>query len=92
MIKVNPSPVDDVRKQVLEKKMEIARDNKNFYIWASGGLAGIAICLMLYGFRKWHTKIQPMQDELMQLQLRKSRAEVHKLEQVLQQEAGGRDD
>ena len=31
---------------------------------------------MYYGFRQWHTKVKPVQDEIAELTLKKLRAEV----------------
>ena len=74
-----PSPVDTAKKLVLEKRKEIAVADKNFFDKALGVIAGIAALLMLYGFRKWHKEVQPVQDEMAQLQLKKLRHEVSQL-------------
>lgn len=74
------SPVDEVRKQVLQRKIEIASDDKKTLQAGCGLLAGFAVVGLVYGFRKWHSEIQPVQDELARLQLRKLRAEVGRLE------------
>lgn len=34
---------------------------------------------MLYGFKKWHSEVQPIQDEIVRLQLEKLRHEVEQL-------------
>lgn len=76
----HPSPVDEVRKQVLQRKIEIASDDKKTLQAGCGILAGFAVIGLVYGFRKWHSEIQPVQDELARLQLRKLQAEVGRLE------------
>lgn len=72
----NSGVVDEVKKVVLERKLEIIKSDKRFYKHATGVVIAIATLMMLYGFDKWHKKIQPMQDEIAKLQLDKLRAEV----------------
>lgn len=76
----HPSPVDEVRKQVLQRKIEIASDDKKTLQAGCGILAGFAVVALVYGFCKWHSEIQPVQDELARLQVRKLQAEVGRLE------------
>lgn len=75
----NPSPTDAAKKQVLEKRLEVAGADRMFYIRCLGWLAGGAISLMVCGFIRWHTKVQPVQDEMARLQLEKLRHEVRQL-------------
>lgn len=75
----NPSPTDAAKKQVSEKRLEIAGADKMFYIRCLEILASGALLLMIYGFGKWHTKVQPVQDEIARLQLEKLRHEVRQL-------------
>ncbi len=65
--------------KVIEKRIEVQIGNKNFYNRGLGALLGVSIFLMFYGFRQWHTKIQPKQDEYFNLQIQKLRAELEKL-------------
>ncbi|MBU9579631.1 hypothetical protein KTE26_14450 [Ralstonia mannitolilytica] len=76
----HPAPVDEVRKQVLQRKIEIASDDKKTLQAGCSILAGLSVLGMVYGFRKWHSEIQPVQDELARLQVRKLQAEVARLE------------
>jgi site-specific recombinase len=66
--------------EVIEKRIGNQISNKKFYTSSLGFIAGVAILLMFYGFKKWHKEIQPKQDEYFELQLKKLRAEVSKLE------------
>lgn len=74
-----PSAVDLKKIKILERKIEIASKDKDFYVKALGAIAGIGIYLMFYGFKKWHAEIQPMIDERAQLELEKLRLEIRKL-------------
>ena len=74
-----PSQVDLVKKQFLQRRLDVALEDRRFCEAALRILASLSIPLILYGFWRWHTKIQPAQDELMELQLKKLRHEVHGL-------------
>lgn len=68
--------VQEARKVVLTRKYEIALSDKNFFqIVAAVFLAGGGY-LMYYGFYHWHNKIQPVQDELAQLSIKKLKKEL----------------
>lgn len=75
----NPSLVDVTKTHVLEKRLEIAASDKKTFIVGSGIIAGISVILMFYGFGKWHKDVQPIQDEIVKLQLEKLRHEVRQL-------------
>jgi len=66
----------EARFQVLQKKLEIAKSNKNFYTICLGVIIGVGILMIGYGFKKWHTEVQPVQDEIARLSLQKLRQEV----------------
>lgn len=63
----------------IEKSMQAYAENKKLFTKLLGYVGGIGFCLMLYGFFKWHTKIQPQQDEYFNLQLKKLRKEIEGL-------------
>jgi len=75
----NSSAVDKAKMQILEKRLKIAATDKNFYVITIGVFFGVSIILMYYGFRTWHKYVQPVQDEMAQLQLEKLRHEVGQL-------------
>lgn len=66
----------EARFQVLQKKIEIAGKDKALFLSGLGGVIGIGILMVWYGFRKWHTEVQPIQDEISRLTLKKLRREV----------------
>lgn len=71
--KEHPSAVEVKKKELLQRQMEIAVADKDLFTKALGGLIGIAICLMSVGFWRWHTVVQPKQDELLDLQIQKAK-------------------
>jgi hypothetical protein len=81
-IKTLPADTGSVRKDVAEKKFELLKSDKKFYINAIGILVGIALWMMFFGFYKWHREIQPVQDEIAKLQLEKLRVEVAQLKNI----------
>src|SRR5580658_8444623 len=50
----NPSQAEKTKEQVLQRKIEIAVQDRTFDTRALGALGGVALVLMVYGFRKWH--------------------------------------
>ncbi len=77
---LNANPVREVseeaRFQLLKKKLEVSKSNKLFFLSSLGVLIGIGVSMMGYGFKKWHMEIQPIQDEMAKLNLKKLRREV----------------
>ena len=78
--------IEVAKKQVLEKRVEIALADKKFSGRSIGVIWGISILLIIYGFVKWQLKVQPIQDEMAQLQLEKIRLEVEALRMSLKKE------
>ncbi len=75
----NPAPVEVAKKIGINKRVEIALTDRKFLIYLIGVIAGGAIIFMIYGFRKWHRIIQPIQDEISRLQLEKLKFEIQDL-------------
>ena len=71
-----PSALEKTKRDLLERKLKIAIEDKKFLLNALGVIIGISIGLMIYGFHRWHTRIQPLQDELLELQIKKTRREM----------------
>lgn len=56
-----PSSIDNAKKKIWERKVELALADKNFFLRVLGGIAGVGCLLMGYGFLKWHNEVQPLQ-------------------------------
>jgi hypothetical protein len=74
-----PTNRDVARREILLHQIEVTKQNKDFYKWACAVIAGIGTVGMVVGFTRWHREIQPMLDEVSQLQLVKLRHEVSQL-------------
>lgn len=60
-----------------EQKATIDKSNKKFELRSYMFLFFLpGVLLTVYGFFMWHTKIQPMQDSLLELQLERLKAEI----------------
>tara|TARA_R100000049_G_scaffold5408_1_gene17130 strand:+ start:30298 stop:30705 length:408 start_codon:yes stop_codon:yes gene_type:complete len=70
----------DEKQKILEKKIEIAVENRDILKWLFAVLFAIGFYGSLYGFHKWYKKIQPMHDEILELQRKKLALEVNILE------------
>jgi len=77
-IKADPlrSVSQEARFQILQKKLVVAKNDKTLFLSSLGGVIGIGILMVWYGFKKWHTEVQPIQDEMARLNLKKLRREM----------------
>lgn len=77
-LKADPvrSVSQEARLQVLQKKLEIAICDKKFYICGIALVIGTGIFMMWYGFKKWHTEVQSIQDKITRLSLKKLQREL----------------
>lgn len=66
------SVTESKRKEIFEKKLEIAVADKKYYSYALGGILGLGLVLSWVGFTKWQKEIQPKQDKLLDLQIAKA--------------------
>ena len=74
-----PSSVEIVKRDMLQRMIDVAKSDKEFFTICLNVLAGISIMLMFFGFGKWQKSVQPLQDELLKLQVEKLRHEVRLL-------------
>lgn len=66
--------------EALEKKIELLVADKPFYIRFSTIITAFGTSFMVYGFKKWYFDLQPKLDELLDLQLKKAKAEVKEIQ------------
>lgn len=72
----NRSSPKEVKLELLIRKIEIAKKDKKFYTASLGIIIAIGIMMVCYGFKKWHTEVQPVQDEIAKLSLQKLKREL----------------
>ncbi|MDN3518065.1 hypothetical protein QWY84_10630 [Aquisalimonas lutea] len=77
-LKADPmrSVADEARFTVLERKLEIAGKNKKTFMIFLSVIIAAGSLMVWYGFKKWHTEVQPVQDEIARLNLLKLKREV----------------
>ena len=81
-----PTSVDQARIALLQRKLEITKADKDFFIYALGGIMGVALLLMFFGFRRWHQDVQPIADETAKVQLEIAKLQLERLRQGLKLE------
>ena len=70
------SSVQETELIILERKQEIAITDKDGFVFLGAFLIGIGVVLMVIGFYHWHTKIQPLQDKILELTIKKLEQEL----------------
>jgi hypothetical protein len=71
---------------LLEQKAAIAKSNKEFELGIYlSCFFFFGISFTAYGFYHWHTKIQPMQDKLLDLQIQKAEYDIKVFNKQLHQ-------
>ena len=78
-----PSAAEKTQIALLERKLEIAKSDKSFYLNSIGGLMAVGIVAMIIGFTKWHTEYQPQLDALSKAQLQVTELQAEKLRREL---------
>ncbi|ELB2044562.1 MULTISPECIES: hypothetical protein [Vibrio] len=77
-----PTPYELRQKEALEKIIELLKANKPFNLNVSMSVIIIGLITMFYGFYRWHYQLQPKLDELLDLQVAKSKLEVQQLKKT----------
>lgn len=78
-----PPALAAAQKTVLEKRVELAIEDKKFFmnvltVFAFGAIFGLA-----YGFSKWHKEVQPVIDQTAMVQLEIAKLQLEKLKREL---------
>lgn len=64
-----PSRADSAKIELIERRLEVTKSDKDFYLKAISVLAALGVITMSYGFFKWHVELQPVLDETAKVQL-----------------------
>jgi len=81
-----PTSVDVVKREMLQKMIDVAKADKETFVTWLNRLAIFGAALTFFGFLKWQLSIQPLQDDLLKLQVQKLRHEVASLQSAPQQD------
>lgn len=73
---IQPTATQQAKKRVLKRKLEIALSDKLLFQIAAGIFLSAGGYLTYYGFKRWHTEIQPLQDEITRLSIQKLKKEL----------------
>lgn len=76
--KEHPSASELKRKEVIEKRLSIAVEDREIYNYTLSVFMGVGIFLMIMGFGKWQTVVQPKQDKLLDLQIAQAEQDLKK--------------
>ncbi len=68
---IQPTATQQAKIIVLKRKLEIALSDKLLFQILAGIFLFVGGYMTYYGFRKWHTEIQPLQDEITRLSIQK---------------------
>jgi hypothetical protein len=83
--KPNLSPEEEAKKVLLTEKSKIYESTDNLVGYALGGSAAVGLFVMGVGFVQWQKKVQPNQDKLLALQIKKMEREILALDKELAQ-------
>src|SRR6266511_4160556 len=78
------STVESVQKTILEKTRNVNRANSIIFPCLLGGSLGGSFFLSILGVLNWYRKVQPKQDELLNLQIEKMKREIQVLDKQLE--------
>jgi hypothetical protein len=71
---------DQARMSIIKQQHVVAKEDKKHFNQGLGGLIALAIFGIWYGFRKWHTEVQPLMDESARVQLAIAKLQLERLQ------------
>lgn len=85
ILKADRVPSDETQLRIVltEKQLSNAKSDKLFYLGALTLLSAIGSLGIVYGFKKWHTEIQPLADQQAKTQLELAKMQLAKLQSEL---------
>ena len=86
-LEVSNDPLKEKRMKLLESEIGVAASNRTFGLWALSVVFALGFFASLEGFRRWYKHIQPMYDEILELEREKLRLEVSSLNKSMQPNA-----
>jgi hypothetical protein len=76
-LEVSNDPLKDKRMKLLESEIRVAASNRTFGLWSLAIIFSLGLLASFEGFRRWYKYIQPIYDEILELEREKLRLEVN---------------
>src|SRR5690554_2324500 len=86
-LEVSDDPLKEKRIKLLEAEISVADSNRTSGRWSLAIIFGLGFFACFEGFRRWLKYIQPIYDEILELQREKLRLEVSSLNKSIQPNA-----
>lgn len=86
-LEVSDDPLKEKRMKLLESEIGIAASNRTFGRWSLTVIFTLGLFASFEGFRRWYKHIQPVYDEILELEREKLRLEVRHLNKSMQPNA-----
>lgn len=74
--KIERNEAEELRLKLIEKRAHVANEDRDLYAAFLGLPLFVGLLFIVYGFHKWHSVIQPNQDEITRLTIKKLKQEV----------------
>jgi hypothetical protein len=85
-VKTDLTQAESIRKDALEQILRLRSVGTKVFMWSLNILFLVGIGICYWGFRSWYKKVQPKQDELVNLQIEKMKREIQVLEKQLEKD------
>lgn len=89
-LKSREDPLIVERESLLDQQVKLAVDNREHGKWVLAVIFAIGFYSSCFGFYCWYTKVQPVHDEILELQKKKLELEVRALNKSKQRTAFSR--
>ena|SRR5690554_5124056 len=89
-LRSSEDPLIDEREKLLDRQVKLAVDNREHGKWVLAVIFAIGFYSSCFGFYRWYTKVQPVHDEILELQRKKLELEARALNNSQQRTAFSR--
>lgn len=89
-LKSNEDPLIEEREELLNKQVQVAVSNREHGKWILAIIFAIGFYSSCFGFYRWYRNVQPVHDEILELQKRKLELEIRSLNKSQQRTAFSR--
>jgi hypothetical protein len=78
-LKGSEDPLAKEREELLDKQVQVAVNNREHAKWILAAIFAIGFYSSCFGFYRWYRNVQPVHDEILELQKRKLELEIRSL-------------